>query len=138
MGILKVTFSQIIGLWQTDQMQKRNFHLSFWRFGLSKAKKSSISILLSNFQAKNPKKQEEILKKISESCVFASGLFVRALWSEKKWPLQSSKLTFQHLIIVTLFKYWKVSLDVSDGWYSSIWSLSVWPSMPVTMSNWVS
>ena len=42
---------------------------------------------MSNFQAKNPKKQEEIFKKISESWVFASGLFVRALSSEKKWPL---------------------------------------------------
>jgi len=39
---------------------------------------------LSNFQAKDPKKQEEILKKLSESCVFASGLFVTALSSEKK------------------------------------------------------
>ena len=42
---------------------------------------------LSNFHAKNPKKQEGIQKKISESWVFVSGLFVRVLWSEKKWPL---------------------------------------------------
>ena len=49
---------------------------------------------MSNFQAKNPKKQEEILKKISESWVFASGLFVRALWSEKNWPLHSCEFVF--------------------------------------------
>jgi len=41
--------------------------------------KSSILALFSNFQAKNPKKQEEILKKICESWVSAPGPPVRAL-----------------------------------------------------------
>ena len=87
MFFIKITFSQILVLWQTDQMQKRNFDNLFWRFGLLKARNHLFYYHWVNFRQKNPKKQEEIRKKISESCVFASGLFVRALWSKKKWPL---------------------------------------------------
>ena len=76
----------MIVLWQTDQTQKCNFHLLFLKIWAFKGYKSSILVSLSNFQVKNPNKQEEILKKISESWVFGSGLFVKSLSSEKKWP----------------------------------------------------
>jgi len=62
-----VNFSQIILLFQTDQTQKRNFHFFFFFFFLNiwvfTGQKSSILILLSDFQAKSTKKLEEILKK---------------------------------------------------------------------------
>ena len=46
---------------------KTKLSLIFLKICAFKGQKSSILTLLSNFQAKNPKKQEEILKKISES-----------------------------------------------------------------------
>ena len=38
-------------------------------------------------------------KRISESCIFMSGLFVRALRSEKKWPLHVYDLTETKLLV---------------------------------------
>ena len=58
---------------------------------------------MSNFQAKNPKKQDQNLKKISESWVFASSLIDRVLWSEKKWPL----IMCASLDFLTFHRPWK-------------------------------
>ena len=133
MAMLKVTFSQMIVLWQTDQTQKLNFHLFFWRFLLLKTRNHLITF---NFHAKNSKKQEEILKKISESWVFASFLFVRALriiWKKVTFTYVPTKFFILppfsvELVWVLAHKSWDIIVS-HDEWsklnahYSS-WTIS--------------
>ena len=81
----------MIVLWQTDQTQKLNFQIFFWGF-----LPATLDFLPENYslmlEKMISKLKAQIFKKISESWVFAFGLFVRALSSEKKWPLQAFKV----------------------------------------------